>query len=234
VTQRPLSQRLFYRFWWSFTRFILLIFYRVRIFGERLIPRTGGVLVLANHQSHFDPPTIGSLVGRRLNYVARKTLFKGPLAWFISMLDAIPIDQEGIGLSGIKETLKRLKGGEGVLLFPEGSRSWDGEMMPLMPGFTALVRRCRVPIVPAAIVGAHEAWPRGTPRPVLSGMIIVEFGPPLSTAESALLNDEQLIAEIDRRIRACFNSARARRRRALHHDMPLPMVQPPVGPTASV
>jgi 1-acyl-sn-glycerol-3-phosphate acyltransferase len=97
-------------------------------------------------------------------------------------------------------------------------------MLPLMPGFTALVRRCRVPIVPAAIVGAHEAWPRGTPRPVLWGMIIVEFGPPLSTAESEPLKDEQLIAEIDRRIRACFNSARARRRGALHHDMPLPMI----------
>jgi 1-acyl-sn-glycerol-3-phosphate acyltransferase len=188
-------------------------------------------MVLGNHQSHFDPPAIGSVCLRRLNYVARKTLFKWPLSLLISTLDAIPIDQEGIGLSGIKETLKRLKAGEGVLLFPEGSRSWDGEMTPLMSGFTALARRCRVPLVPVAIVGAHEAWPRGTPRPNLSGSIYIEFGPPLSTAESALLNDEQLIAEIERRIRACFNSARAKRHRALHGDMPLPMISPLVGQT---
>jgi 1-acyl-sn-glycerol-3-phosphate acyltransferase len=224
MAPRTLGQRLFYRFWWWFTRYILLIFYRVRVFGEHYVPRTGGTLVLGNHQSHFDPPTVGSLCQRRLNYVARKTLFKWPLSLLIGGLDAIPIDQEGIGLSGFKETLKRLKAGEGVLLFPEGSRTWDGEMMPLMPGFAALARRCRVPLVPVAIVGAYEAWRRGTPLPTLTGSIYVEFGPPLSTAESAHLNDDQLIAEIDRRIRACFDSAHAKRRRALHGDMPLPMM----------
>ncbi len=123
MAPRTLGQRLFYRFWWWFTRYLLLIFYRVRVFGEYHVPRTGGTLVLGNHQSHFDPPTIGSLCQRRLNYVARKSLFKWPLNLLIGGLDAIPIDQEGIGLSGFKETLKRLKGGEGVLLFPEGSRT---------------------------------------------------------------------------------------------------------------
>jgi 1-acyl-sn-glycerol-3-phosphate acyltransferase len=215
MAQRSLWQRFYYRFWWAVVRFILLLLYHVRIFGERNIPRTGGAMLVANHQSHLDPPSIGAVVYRRLNFLARKTLFKWPFSLHISALDAIPIDQEGIGLSGIKETLRRLRNGEAVMIFPEGSRSWDGEMTPLMPGICAIIRRCRVPVVPVGIAGAHEAWRRGTPFPKLSGVIHIRFGTPLMPFDSAKYNDEQLLAEVDRRIRDCYEQVRASRRRAL-------------------
>jgi 1-acyl-sn-glycerol-3-phosphate acyltransferase len=215
MPKRSLWHRFYYRFWWLTVRLILLVMYRVRVFDERHVPMTGGAMLLANHQSHFDPPSIGAVVRRRLNFLARKTLFKGPFKWHISWLDAIPIDQEGVGASGIKETLRRLKNSEAVLIFPEGSRSLDGQIQPIMPGFCALVRRCRVPLVPVGIAGAFEAWPRTAPYPKLRGAIHIRFGPPLMPAESAKYNDAQLIAEIDRRIRDCFEQARATRRRAM-------------------
>jgi 1-acyl-sn-glycerol-3-phosphate acyltransferase len=196
-------------------RYILLVCYRVRVHDEWQIPTSGGAMLLANHQSHFDPPAIGSVVRRPLNFVARKTLFKFPLSWHIDMLDAIPLDQEGIGLSGIKETLKRLRNGEAIVIFPEGSRSFDGEIQPMMPGVCAIARRCRVPIVPVGIAGAFEAWRRGTPFPKPSGVIHIQFGNPLMPDQSAHLNDAQLLAEIDRRIRHCYEQARTKRRRAV-------------------
>ena len=77
-----------------------------------------------------------------MNYVARETLFRLPLlAPLMRFLDAFPIDREGSGLSGLKETLRRLKRGELVLIFPEGTRTTDGEVAPLKPGFISVARR---------------------------------------------------------------------------------------------
>src|SRR6185369_4246968 len=96
-------------------------------------------------------------------------------------LDAIPIDRDGLGLAGLKETLKRLKRGEMVLIFPEGTRTPDGQVAPLKPGFCAIARRANVPLVPVAIDGAFDAWPRFSPVP-RPATIHVEFGPPIEPA----------------------------------------------------
>src|SRR6185369_6071241 len=116
------------------------------------IPREGGGLILSNHQSNLDPYVIGLCSDRLLSYVARVTLFRfKPFGWFITWLGAIPIDREGSGIAGLKETLKRLKQGDLVLLFPEGTRTPDGDVRPLKPGFCAIARRCGLPLVPMAL-----------------------------------------------------------------------------------
>ena len=138
-----------------------MIFYGARYFGQHNVPKTGGVLVVSNHQSHYDPPLIGAGIKRRLNYLARKTLFKfKPFALLIDSLDAIPLDNEGIGFEGIKETIKRLKNGEMVLMFPEGARSWDGKMTPFKSGFLTLAIRGKAAILPMAVSGVFQCWPR--------------------------------------------------------------------------
>jgi 1-acyl-sn-glycerol-3-phosphate acyltransferase len=148
---------------------------------------------------------------RRLNYLARKTLFRfGPFGWLIDLVDAIPIDRDGMGLAGLKETLRRLKRGEMVLIFPEGTRSQDGEISPLLPGFVALARRSRAPLLPVGVDGAFEAWPRKAifPRPAT---IHVCFGEPISADRIRALSDEELIAEVEARLRACQAEARRSR-----------------------
>lgn len=215
MLQRSLARRLEYRVIQTLCWLVGVVAFGVRCRGQRYVPPRGGALLLSNHQSHLDPVLLGMACQRRLNFLARETLFAfGPFGWLIRSLDAIPIDREGLGLSGLKETLRRVRDDEIVLIFPEGTRSRDGEIVPLKGGFAALARRARVPLVPVGIEGAFQALPRHRrfPRP---GTIEVVFGQPLEPAEAAALDDAQLIAEIECRLRACHAAAREHRERRL-------------------
>lgn len=210
MAERSLTNRLWYRFIQRVLQLVSVVFYRVRQTGRENIPSEGAVLVVCNHQSHFDPPLVGMATRRRMNYLARETLFRfAPLGWLMGSLDSIPIDQEGVGLSGIKESLRRLKRGEMLLVFPEGSRSYDGEIARLRPGFTALAVRSKAAIVPAAIEGAFAAWPRRRKFPGL-GVIHVHFGLPILPGQIAGCDERELLAMVERRIRQCQAELRQR------------------------
>lgn len=186
-------------------------FYRYRCFGSEHVPSRGTVLLLSNHQSHFDPLVIGVATNRRLNFLARETLFHfAPLGWFITSVGSIPIDLKGVGLSGLKETLRRLKRGEAVVLFPEGTRTSDGRVAALQPGFCALARRSKATLVPLAIDGAFDVWPRHRRLPRL-GEIHLQFGPAIGPDEVARFDDDALVEVVLARIRACHAEARCRR-----------------------
>ena len=182
--------------------------YRVRYMGGRNIPPEGGVLLVSNHQSALDPPLVGLGSPRGINCLARDTLFRfGPLRWLIRSLDAIPVDLKGIGLGGLKESLRRLRRGEMVLIFPEGTRTKDGEIAPFLPGFTALAVRSGAAILPVAIEGAFAAWPRGCklPRP---GRIHICYGRPILPEQIEGRDQRELLAEVERRVRRCHAQLR--------------------------
>lgn len=207
------------RTWQAFLRFAAQLtaveLLKIRAFHRERMPLAGGALVLSNHQSNLDPPLIGLACQRRLNYLARTTLFSSrAFRLLVAALDAIPIDREGTGLGGLKETLKRIKRGECVLVFPEGTRTPDGEVHAIKPGFCAIARRGGVPLVPVALDGAYDAWPRqrNLPRPAV---IHVHWGQPISPAEVASMTDDELVALVELRIRACHAAARASRLRAM-------------------
>ena len=204
--------------WYEMLRLMIFVavcaFYRFRAFGREHLPEDGGALLASNHQSHLDPPLIGQAVPRRINYLARATLFRFfLLRWLIQSLDAIPIDREGSGLGGIKETMKRLRSGGKVLMFPEGTRTADGNMRPLKPGFCAMVRRSNVPIVPLAIDGSFDAWPRTQRFPGRS-IVHICFGPPITAEQQKSLSDEELVLLVEERIAECLEKARTARKRA--------------------
>jgi 1-acyl-sn-glycerol-3-phosphate acyltransferase len=156
---------------------------------------------------------IGLAFDRRLHYLARKSLFRGGLfQWFMEYMDVIPIDRDGFGFSGLKETLRRLQRGEAVLIFPEGTRTWDGDVGPFKPGLTAVVRRCRASLVPVGADGAFDAWPRTRRWPGLA-VVDVVIGEPISPELAASLTDRGLVEELERRVRACHERARRGRLR---------------------
>src|SRR5689334_13140924 len=127
--QRTLVKRVGYDALRFMLQIVAVFGYGVRVIGRDNWPKSGGGLICANHQSMFDPPLVGLTCPRRMNYLARDTLFRVPgLSQLITFLDAIPIDREGGGLAGLKETLRRLKAGELVLIFPEGTRTHDGQL----------------------------------------------------------------------------------------------------------
>ncbi|MBI1902208.1 MAG: 1-acyl-sn-glycerol-3-phosphate acyltransferase [Planctomycetia bacterium] len=194
-------------------RVLCAVLFRVRCDGRRHIPRRGGAILVSNHQSYLDPVLVGIGACRYPTMLARRELFGfAPLRWLIRSLNGIPIDRDGADVAAVKETLRRLKRGQVVVLFPEGTRTRDGRVTPLRSGFAMLARRAGVPIVPVAIDGAWQAWPRTRvlPRPET---MQVEYGLPILPEEYEGLNDEQLLAETQRRLEACFALASQKRTR---------------------
>jgi 1-acyl-sn-glycerol-3-phosphate acyltransferase len=208
MIERSRISNLWYKFLQRFLFVSGVLALRVPYSGQENVPKTGAVLVVSNHQSHFDPPLIGSGCARRMNYLARESLFKfPPFRWLIRSLDAIPLDRDGIGLAGLKESLRRLKRGEMVLIFPEGRRTSDGQIAAFRPGFTVLASRSGAAILPVAIEGAYDAWPRWRkfPKP---GTVHIHFGLPILPEEVRGRDDRELAAEVERRIRQCHAELR--------------------------
>ena len=172
------------------------------------MPPSGGVLLVSNHLSYLDVFVLGVSAIRPLNYVARSTLFVPVVGPFIRSVGGFPIQREGMGASGLKETLRRLRNGGVVILFPEGTRSEDGQLGALKPGVAILALKARVPIVPAAVAGSFESWPRRRiiPRPY---PIRIEYGVPIVPAELAGLSTESITLLIRDRIAACRQLAQA-------------------------
>jgi 1-acyl-sn-glycerol-3-phosphate acyltransferase len=205
---RSLTKRFGYAVVHCTARLLGVLLFGVRVFGRHHLPPHGGALVCANHQSYLDPVIVGLALDRRLNFLARATLFRNPLfRVVIEFLDAIPIDREGSGIAGLKETLRCLKQQELVLVFPEGTRTPDGQLQPLKSGFCAVARRGGQPILPVALDGAFEAWPRSQRWPRLAKLCVV-IGEPIAPSLIASLDDIALTAELERRLQACLLSAR--------------------------
>jgi len=181
---------------------MLMISGGLRATGRRNVPARGAAILVSNHLSHFDVLVLGVLLHRPLNYVARSTLFLPVLGPLIRSVGAFPIQREGMGASGLKETLRRLRNGGMVTLFPEGTRSRDGELAELKQGIAVLAARAKVPIVPAAVAGTFQAWPkhRALPR---SHPVRVHFGPPILPADLAGLSTAAITDLIRDRIQEC-------------------------------
>ena len=193
-----------------FFRILLTVCYRVRVHGLEHYPEDDRMLVCANHQSFLDPIVLGVVCPRPVNYLARKTLFSfKPLAVFLRFNDSIPIDRDATGLDGVKETLKRLKRGEAVVMFPEGTRSDDGLLQPFKPGFCLLARRSKATLMPIALDGCYQAYSRKHLFPRL-GTIHAVMGEPISYQQYADLSDEETAFLLESRIRSCFDEARRR------------------------
>jgi 1-acyl-sn-glycerol-3-phosphate acyltransferase len=206
-------------YWLSLTG--LTLGFRYRFEGRRNIPATGPALLLANHQSFLDPSAVGCATRRHLCFLARKTLFRGWFGRLIRRLNAVPVDQEGIAKEGLKNILEQLKAGQAVLVFPEGERTWTGEVQPLKPGFLLLIKRIDAPIVPIGVAGAFQALPRTRKWPKLSPLfwpargadIAVSIGKPIPAERYRDMPREQVLAELHEELKCAAERAQRLRRK---------------------
>ncbi len=177
---RPLRWA-WYRLWKNVYRLWLTLVNRLRAEGLEHLP-SGPYLVIANHQSLHDPPIIGTNIPGEFHPLARDTLFKVPVfGWGIANCNSIPVRQDGgQDRAAIQACIDRLKEGGIVAVFPEGSRTFDGAIHEFLAGASLVARKAAVPVVPAAIKGAYEVWPRTSKLPRLGGKIRVKYGPPIS------------------------------------------------------
>ena len=194
---------LWYEFCKAQVSLVGTLMFQTRYFGRENIPRHGGVMICCNHQSHLDPPLVGAGCPRAMYFMARKTLFTNPLfGRLIHSVHAVPIDREGAGISGIKECLKLLKRGEALLIFPEGTRTLDGEVQPFRPGFTTLAARTGAVIVPAAIEGPFMPG-RGGGRCRYRVTCMCGTASRLRPRKSAPEDERALGAIVEQRVRDC-------------------------------
>ncbi len=204
--------------WYHLVRYLIAILATVilpwRATGRFNVPAAGGLLLVSNHLSFVDVFLLGIPLYRPLNYVARSTLFVPVLASFMRSVGGFPIQREGIGASGLKETLRRLRKGGIVTLFPEGTRSRDGRLGLLKPGIAVLVSRAKVPVVPVGLAGTFEVWPRFRLFPARHP-IRVHYGPPIFPEELHGMDTAAITALIRARLEECHQEAE----RGLNRDM---------------
>lgn len=151
---------------------------RLRIEGRENLPKTGPVLVVANHTSYLDPPMIGITANRWVGFLAQAGLAKvAPLRWWMAQVGVTLIDRKAPSKEAMRLVAQCLAAGEAVGIFPEGTRSADGAVAPFRTGVEFLVRRTKAIVVPVGIDGAHRAFPRGAivPRP---RKVVVRYGEP--------------------------------------------------------
>lgn len=179
-----LGRILWFEFCRWFIRVVYRIVYRPIVSGADQVPSTGPVLLAANHQSYIDPPFVCLYISRHTSFVARAGLFKSRFFGFlIGSLNALPIKEDGGDSAAIKEVLRRLAKGHAVIIFPEGSRSSDGAMGEFKRGVSLLVKKAKCPVVPIALEGCFDAFPRGQ-RPRLVGQRIgLRYGKPIDPDE---------------------------------------------------
>lgn len=143
------------------------------------MPKTGGVILAANHESYLDPPLVGSGLDRDINYLARESLFRFPvMGQILRSWNSVPVDRDGGGAKGLKIILGRLLGGAGIILFPEGTRTYDGNLQPARSGIGLVVAKSEAPVIPVRVFGTFQAWGRNhkIPRPKKVG---VRYGEPM-------------------------------------------------------
>ncbi len=173
-------------------RVFCILFFRVRTYGRENVPKKGAFVLVSNHQSYLDPIFCIVPLKRPLSCLARDSLFTnwffGPL---ISSVNAIPVKLGEADISAMRKVIDRLKKGEGVGLFPEGTRTYDGKIAPLKPGFGFLCRRGGAAVVPVVIDGAFECWPRHK-KLFSPGPISVCYGKPISAEQAKNMGDKKL------------------------------------------
>lgn len=183
----------------------------LKVYGLEHVPRRGGALLVANHQSYLDPIVVAVRLNRPVSFLAKSELFENRyFGWLIRSLHAFPVRQGEGDVGAVRETIRRVQEGHILNIYPEGSRCDDGEIAPLQHGISLIVRRAGVPIVPVVIDGAFEAWPRHR-RLFRAAPVRVMYGPPLHMNG---LKGREMVERIDVTLRTMLAELRRRKRDA--------------------
>ncbi len=152
--------------WYTFFRIVAKVvawrLARLEVAGREHVPREGPFLLVVNHLSFVDPILVMAACPRRFHALAKSTQFASSrfFAWFLPRVHAIPARRYKVDPQVVRTVLRLLDAGEGVCIYPEGERSWDGTPQPLRRGSVRLLLKAGVPVVPCGISGSFEAKPR--------------------------------------------------------------------------
>jgi len=151
-------RRLSWRLAEAINRAGFLLFSRLSVIGKENVPRKGGLLVVSNHLSMSDIPLLAAGLPRKLVFVGKQELWRIPVMRMLGdWYDCFPIDRTTTDMRALKRSLQALAHGGALVLFPEGTRSLDGKLLPGHPGAALIALYADARILPVAITGTDKA-----------------------------------------------------------------------------
>lgn len=174
------------------------IFYRLEVQGLENVPRTGACVIASNHISLFDPPLIGvAMKYRPINFMAKEELFVFILGTAYKKLGAFPVKRKAGDMKAIKHAMTLLNDGKILAIFPEGTRSKNGQLGKATPGAMSMAIKTNSMVVPTALKGPDKvSWSNPFPK------FKVSFGKPIavenygSSKEAIDLLNEKMMGSI--------------------------------------
>ena len=171
-------------------RVVARLFTRVEIVGElTAFPRSGAVLIVANHASNADPVLIGGFLnprlGRPINWMGKREVFEWPVISWLARHGAVhPVDRGAADVDAFRTAMRILAGGNILAVFPEGTRSPDGRLQLAKDGAAVLAARSGATIVPIGVGESDRLWPKGVGFPRRTPRVTVRIGTPFTLAEA--------------------------------------------------
>jgi len=170
---------LVYNIFYNLAKLLARLVFQMRVAHPERMIESGPLILAVNHASFFDPPLAGICSRRGVYYLARKTLlnwpFFGPL---FPAMNVIPVERDGNDMSALREVIKKIREGNGVVLFPEGTRSKDGNLQPARAGIGLVIAKTGAPVLPMRIFGAYDAFPKNAKGLRLTQITVV-IGEPI-------------------------------------------------------
>ncbi|MDE0299816.1 MAG: lysophospholipid acyltransferase family protein [Candidatus Poribacteria bacterium] len=161
--------------------------------GNEHVPRKGGVLLLSNHVSYLDPFIVGTTARREFYFMTRDNMFGIPLLGkLLALHNAYPVKRGTADRSALRRTISLLKDGHAVLIFPEGTRSKDGNLGKARDGVSFIIHNADVPAIPVYLAGANCLMPRRS-KWVRPAKLSTHFGPPIDFSEARETEDKRLM-----------------------------------------
>ncbi len=158
---------------------ILKAFFRLKVYGRENIPKSGGFLIASNHVSYLDPPAVGVSCPRSLNYMAKKEMFGNFFAsWYLSKLHVFPVKRGSADFGSLKNAIRVLNNGSGLLIFPEGTRQTQGVSNDPEPGIGFIAAKIDAAVIPAYVSGTDVVLPKGA-KGFKFARVCVYFGKPV-------------------------------------------------------
>ena len=152
----------------------------MEVIGIENLPESGGLIIASNHVSYLDPAVLVASLNRKIYFIAKKEVFKNTFVSFIfKNLNAISVDRGNADILAFKKAINILREEKVLGIFPEGTRSSNGELQELKLGAIKIAMKTGVPILPVGIIGTHKIYPRGIKFPILfKNKIFVKYGAP--------------------------------------------------------
>jgi len=177
---------------------------KVEVVGSEKLDWRRTYIFMCNHVSNLDPPIVIPVMPRRTSVLVKKELFRVPiLGWGMRLTSLVPVDRRNreTAIASLRSAADVLCSGLNMTVWPEGTRSPDGRLLPLKKGPFHLAMETGVPIVPITLVGTHQIWPKGE-FAIHPGTATVIFHEPVDPG--AYVSLEALIDAVRERIRGAL------------------------------